>query len=116
MTGICIPCYTILSTLIPGTKPLLDQCQANLERWQQIDDYEQDKLKHEAHKSEEEKSLTKLDDEKTTSKSNHDKCKDNQRDSKVTKTITVLSKEVPKGDSKVVTSPETQSRLRMIEK
>lgn len=33
LTGICIPCYTLLSTLIPDTKPLLDQCKANLERW-----------------------------------------------------------------------------------
>ncbi|XP_021942634.1 probable 3',5'-cyclic phosphodiesterase pde-5 isoform X3 [Zootermopsis nevadensis] len=38
LTGICLPCYTLLCKLIPETKPLLDQCQANLERWRQIDE------------------------------------------------------------------------------
>ncbi|KAJ9601206.1 hypothetical protein L9F63_000626, partial [Diploptera punctata] len=37
LTGICIPCYSLLYKLIPETKPMLDQCQANLERWRQID-------------------------------------------------------------------------------
>ncbi|XP_024081659.1 probable 3',5'-cyclic phosphodiesterase pde-5 [Cimex lectularius] len=33
LNGICIPCYSLLSQLIPDTKPLLDSCTANLERW-----------------------------------------------------------------------------------
>lgn len=36
LTGICIPCYTLLNRLIPETKPLLDMCQQNFERWQKI--------------------------------------------------------------------------------
>lgn len=36
LTGICIPCYTLLFRLIPETKPLLDMCQQNFERWKQI--------------------------------------------------------------------------------
>lgn len=38
LTGICIPCYTLLYRLIPETKTLLDMCQANLARWQSIAD------------------------------------------------------------------------------
>lgn len=36
LTGICLPCYTLLHRLIPETKPLLDMCQINLEKWQGI--------------------------------------------------------------------------------
>lgn len=36
LTGICIPCYSILARLIPETKPLLTQCQKNLNRWQEL--------------------------------------------------------------------------------
>lgn len=36
LTGICIPCYTLLNRLIPETKPLLDMCQINLDKWQKI--------------------------------------------------------------------------------
>lgn len=38
ITGICIPCYSLLYTLIPETKPLLNMCKQNLERWKQIDE------------------------------------------------------------------------------
>lgn len=38
LTGICIPCYSLLYNLIPETKPMLDQCQANLEQWRKIDE------------------------------------------------------------------------------
>lgn len=38
LTGICLPCYRLLYDLIPETKPMLDQCQANLEQWRQIDE------------------------------------------------------------------------------
>ncbi|XP_019866109.1 probable 3',5'-cyclic phosphodiesterase pde-5 isoform X2 [Aethina tumida] len=37
LMGICEPCYTLLNTLLPQTKPLLDMCKENLERWRQID-------------------------------------------------------------------------------
>ncbi|KAF6201092.1 hypothetical protein GE061_005539 [Apolygus lucorum] len=33
LTGICVPCYGLLTELIPETKPLLDTCESNLERW-----------------------------------------------------------------------------------
>lgn len=36
ITGICIPCYGLLYQLIPETKPLLDGCQSNLERWKKL--------------------------------------------------------------------------------
>lgn len=36
LTGICIPCYTLLYRLIPETKPLLEMCQTNLNRWRSI--------------------------------------------------------------------------------
>lgn len=36
LTGICIPCYTLLYRLIPETKPLLDMCQKNLDKWKSI--------------------------------------------------------------------------------
>jgi hypothetical protein len=36
ISGICIPCYGLLYRLIPETKPLLDGCQSNLERWKQL--------------------------------------------------------------------------------
>lgn len=36
LMGICLPCYTLLHRLIPETKPLLDMCQINLEKWQGI--------------------------------------------------------------------------------
>lgn len=38
LTGICIPCYTLLYRLIPETKTLLDMCQSNLTKWQSIAD------------------------------------------------------------------------------
>lgn len=37
LMGICSPCYTLLNNLIPETKPLLNMCQSNLHRWQEID-------------------------------------------------------------------------------
>lgn len=36
LKDICIPCYTLLNRLMPETGELLDMCQANLNRWQQI--------------------------------------------------------------------------------
>ncbi|XP_074038739.1 probable 3',5'-cyclic phosphodiesterase pde-5 isoform X2 [Leptinotarsa decemlineata] len=37
LTGICIPCYDLLYTLIPETKALLEMCKQNLEKWKKID-------------------------------------------------------------------------------
>lgn len=37
LMGICVPCYTILNNLLPETKPMLDMCEENLRKWQQID-------------------------------------------------------------------------------
>ncbi|XP_055540306.1 probable 3',5'-cyclic phosphodiesterase pde-5 isoform X2 [Wyeomyia smithii] len=36
LTGICIPCYTLLHRLIPETKPMLNMCNENLSKWQDI--------------------------------------------------------------------------------
>ncbi|KAK7873303.1 hypothetical protein R5R35_011363 [Gryllus longicercus] len=38
LTGICLPCYTLMDQLIPSTRPMLEQCKANLKRWQEIDE------------------------------------------------------------------------------
>lgn len=38
LNGICIPCYTLLYRLIPETKPLLEMCQKNLDKWKSIAD------------------------------------------------------------------------------
>ncbi|XP_067002756.2 probable 3',5'-cyclic phosphodiesterase pde-5 isoform X2 [Anabrus simplex] len=37
LMGICLPCYKLISELIPETSPMLEQCQSNLERWQELD-------------------------------------------------------------------------------
>ncbi|KAG4073640.1 hypothetical protein HA402_000864 [Bradysia odoriphaga] len=36
LNGICIPCYSLLYRLIPETKPLLDMCTKNLEKWTEL--------------------------------------------------------------------------------
>lgn len=36
ISAICIPCYGLLYRLIPETKPLLDGCQNNLQRWKEL--------------------------------------------------------------------------------
>lgn len=36
ISSICIPCYGLLYRVIPETKPLLDGCQTNLERWKKL--------------------------------------------------------------------------------
>jgi hypothetical protein len=51
INGICIPCYSLLYKLIPETKPLLDQCQANLARWQALHDEQKKKEELAALKS-----------------------------------------------------------------
>lgn len=36
LSGICVPCYSLLERIIPETKPLLDGVQRNLSRWTDI--------------------------------------------------------------------------------
>nr|CAD7267324.1 unnamed protein product [Timema shepardi] len=56
LTGICVPCYSLLYRLIPTTKPLLDQCEANLKRWIEINE-EVVKSKEEQFRQDKEQSL-----------------------------------------------------------
>lgn len=37
LTGICLPCYTILANLLPPTKPMMEQINNNLKRWKNLD-------------------------------------------------------------------------------
>lgn len=37
LMGICLPCYRLLTNLIPETKPMLEMCEKNLEKWKKID-------------------------------------------------------------------------------
>ena len=34
--GICIPCYDLLSKVMPTIMPMLEQCQANLGKWKKL--------------------------------------------------------------------------------
>ena len=34
--GICIPCYDLLSKVMPTVTPMLEQCQANLGKWKKL--------------------------------------------------------------------------------
>ncbi|CAH0545707.1 unnamed protein product [Brassicogethes aeneus] len=43
LMGICEPCYALLDALLPETRPLLEMCRENLERWRQIDKSIQEK-------------------------------------------------------------------------
>ncbi|XP_042897333.1 probable 3',5'-cyclic phosphodiesterase pde-5 isoform X3 [Parasteatoda tepidariorum] len=36
LKGICIPCYELLHALIPESKPMLNGCRSNLEKWESI--------------------------------------------------------------------------------
>ncbi len=53
ISGICIPCYSLLHRLIPETKPLLDGCQTNLERWKKLAKENEEKEKEIALNGEE---------------------------------------------------------------
>lgn len=48
LTGICIPCYTLLYTMIPYTQPLLAMCESNLKKWQAIAGQIEEKRRKEA--------------------------------------------------------------------
>ena len=34
--GICIPCYDLLSKVMPSLTPMLEQCRANWAQWKQL--------------------------------------------------------------------------------
>ncbi|CAG9856919.1 unnamed protein product [Phyllotreta striolata] len=46
LTGICIPCYNLLNTLIPETKALLEMCKKNLDKWTKLDEEKKYKNKN----------------------------------------------------------------------
>nr|CAD7401018.1 unnamed protein product [Timema cristinae] len=62
LTGICVPCYNLLYRLIPTTKPLLDQCEANLKRWIEINE-EVMKSKEEQLRQDKEQSLQREEED-----------------------------------------------------
>ncbi|KAJ8872744.1 hypothetical protein PR048_026360 [Dryococelus australis] len=71
LTGICIPCYSLLHQLIPSTQPLLDQCQSNLERWSEIDQQVvREKLEEVRRKQEEKNRRSDKEDEGAVSSDN----------------------------------------------
>lgn len=47
LMGICLPCYSLLNSLIPQTMPMMQMCQDNLNRWQDIDKAKQMKAEEE---------------------------------------------------------------------
>lgn len=36
LSGICIPCYSLLSSVLPTVTPMLDQCRDNLGVWRKL--------------------------------------------------------------------------------
>ena len=34
--GICLPCYDLLSKVMPTVTPMLEQCQSNLAKWKTL--------------------------------------------------------------------------------
>ena len=36
LAGICIPCYSLLTTLMPTVTPMLEQCKQNLSTWREL--------------------------------------------------------------------------------
>ncbi|XP_066975379.1 probable 3',5'-cyclic phosphodiesterase pde-5 [Macrobrachium rosenbergii] len=54
LSGICIPCYDLLTKLIPVTEPLLVGCKKNLETWRDIADDKKKELEAKRQDEEEE--------------------------------------------------------------
>ena len=53
--GICLPCYDLLSKVMPTVTPMLEQCQANLVKWKYLaEERKVEKEKEEKTKKEEE--------------------------------------------------------------
>lgn len=61
LSGICLPCYNILKTVIPESAPLLEGVNKNLERWKTL--YEEQKIIQEARERNAEKSETPIANE-----------------------------------------------------
>ena len=38
LNGICIPCYSLLTSVLPSVIPMYDQCRENLDTWRKIAD------------------------------------------------------------------------------
>ncbi|KAK2149571.1 hypothetical protein LSH36_446g02072 [Paralvinella palmiformis] len=38
IVGICLPCYELMTQVLPKTQPMVDGARANLERWQELAD------------------------------------------------------------------------------
>ena len=34
--GICIPCYELLSKVMPSVQPMVEQCHSNWARWKEL--------------------------------------------------------------------------------
>ncbi|KAK3612701.1 hypothetical protein CHS0354_042228 [Potamilus streckersoni] len=44
LVGICLPCYELMAQVLPDTKPMADGASANLKRWQELADREQEEV------------------------------------------------------------------------
>ena len=43
--GICIPCYELLTMVMPNIVPMLEQCKANWAHWKQLAEERKQELK-----------------------------------------------------------------------
>lgn len=59
ISNICIPCYGLLSELMPGARPLLDGCVTNVERWKLLVSPESEHRAGEARSSDSRGSLSR---------------------------------------------------------
>ncbi|XP_076334863.1 putative 3',5'-cyclic phosphodiesterase pde-5 [Tachypleus tridentatus] len=46
LKAICLPCYEVTVEVLPNTKPMLDGCLANLERWEAIVEEQKNEKEH----------------------------------------------------------------------
>ena len=53
--GICIPCYELLSKVMPTVQPMVEQCHSNWAKWKQLaEERKIEKEKEEMEKKERE--------------------------------------------------------------
>ena len=45
LAGICIPCYSLLCTLMPTVTPMLEQCKQNLSTWRELAEEKKKEMK-----------------------------------------------------------------------
>lgn len=65
--GICIPCYDLLSKVMPTVAPMLKQCQSNLAKWKKLAEerkLEKERIEQEKKEKEEAENKEKEDGEK----------------------------------------------------